>query len=266
MRDMRVDQITERTNKRIGVVARQSILQYFTLIMTVVLSMICVESVPAQKVILETGFENHVEHDRNSPFQTSTKIVKTGKKALEIFSQTANEFHVSGLGLETDNSIISVEFWVYIKSGRRSFSVHIHPGDRSFIPNAGGPYVGWQDGKVRYHVHRGDPWRDLSDFPVDKWHYVRIVADYKKNLYDFYAGKNRGEALGSRLKRDLPFSDPAIAPHPKWFSLIAHEMTERAYIDDVLIYEGNKPLSLAVEPDTKLTTLWGQLKRNQHQF
>ena len=266
MRDIRVNQITERTNKPIGVVARQRILQYFTLIMTVVLSMIFVKSVPAQKVILETGFENHVQHDRDSPFQTSTRIVKSGKKSLEIFSQRDNELHVSGFEFETDKSIISVEFWVYIKRGRRSFSVHIHPGDRAFIPDAGGPYIGWQDGKVRYHVHRGDPWRDLSDFPVNKWHYVRIVADYEKDQYDFYSGKNREAALVSRPKKDLPFSDPAVAPHPKWFNLIAYEMTEPAYIDDLLIYEGDEPISFAVEPDTKLTTLWGQLKRNQHQF
>ena len=49
MKDVRVNQITEgNTHKHIGVVSRQGILQHFTLIMTVILSMICVKSVPAQ--------------------------------------------------------------------------------------------------------------------------------------------------------------------------------------------------------------------------
>ena len=38
-------------------------------------------------------------------------------------------------------------------------------------------------------------------------------------------------------------------------------MTSPGYVDDLLVYEGADPLDLAVEPDGKLTTLWGQVKR-----
>ena len=87
----------------------------------------------------------------------------------------------------------------------------------------------------------------------------------KKSLI-FYTGETREKALASRPKRKLEFQDPPLAPHPKWFSILAWGMTARAYIDDLLIYEGGEPINLAVEPIGKLTTRWGQLKRGQPVF
>ena len=236
------------------------------LLAIVVLSLVCVRSLPAQKILLETGYEDFDVGNREDVFRASTKTVKTGKKSLTIFNGKREEFHLSAVKLETDNPIISVEFWVYIERGKQSFAVNINATENSFDNNAGGPYIEWNDGEIRYHVHRGDPWREIFDYPVNEWHYVRFVANFEKEEFDFYMGKNREKALASRPKRDLSFQDPPLAPHPKWFLILAWDMTARGYIDDLLIYEGGEPINLAVDPIGKLTTRWGQLKRRQPVF
>ena len=236
----------------------------FIATMAVVLSFICVQNVPAQKILVETGFENFVPGNKENAFQVSTKTVKNGKKSLEIFSEKERILYISGHRLETDQPLVSVEFWVYIERGEQSFAVNMHAGEKQFghqPDQRGGPYVDWYDGDVRYHVHRGKPWREISKYPINKWHYVRIVANFKENSFDFYMGNRRETALASRPKRNLEFQDPAVAPRPKWFIMLAYEMDARGYMDDLLIYEGDEPISLAVEPTAKLTTLWGKLKR-----
>ena len=65
------------------------------------------------------------------------------------------------------------------------------------------------------------------------------------------------------LKRNLEFQDPATAPRPKWFLIFAWAMDARGYMDDLMIYEGEDPISLAVEPTAKLATLWDDLKKNK---
>lgn len=233
----------------------------FVVAMAVVLSFICVQSVPAQKILVETGFENFVPLDKENAFQVSTKTVKTGKQSLEIFFEPQNQLHISAHDFKTDESIVSLEFWVYVERGEQSFAISMHAAEKSFDNNAGGPYIEWYDGDIRYHVHQGDPWREIVAYPVNKWHYVRIVANFREDAFDFYMDRSRETALASRPKRNLEFQDPATAPRPKWFLIFAWAMDARGYVDDLLIYEGEDPIPLAVEPTAKLTTLWGKLKR-----
>ena len=233
----------------------------FIVVMAIILSFIYVKNVPAQKILIETGFENDVQLDETSPFQPSTKTVKNGKKSLEIFSELRNQLHISGHSLETNESIVSLEFWAYVEKGEQSFAVNMHAAERSFDNNAGGPYIEWYDGDIRYHVHQGDPWREIIAYPVNKWHYVRIVANFREDVFDFYTGNSREAALASRPKRNLDFQDPATAPQPRWFLIFAWAMDARGYMDDLVIYEGDDPINLAVEPTAKLATRWGQLKR-----
>ena len=227
----------------------------------VVFSLVCVKEMPAQKILIETGFEDYAPDDKDWAFQPDTDTVKTGNKSLGIFLEKQDELHISGNKLETDKSIVSVEFWVYIERGKQSFAVNLNATEQSFDNGAGGPYVEWYAGDVRYHVHRGNPWREITDYAVNQWNYVRIVADFEEDVFDFYMGKSREATLASRPKRDLPFQDPPLAPRPKWFIILAVAMDAPGYIDDLLIYEGDEPINLAVEPAGKLTTLWGQLKQ-----
>ena len=233
------------------------------LYVVVVLNLVCVTGTPAQEILIQTGFEDYAPDNKDWAFQPDTDTVKTGKKSLAIFLEAQNQLHISGNELETDESVVSVEFWVYIERGKQSFAVNLNATEQSFGNNAGGPYIEWYDGDIRYHVHRGDPWREIVDYPVNTWHYVRIVADFEEEAFDFYMGESRENALASRPKRDLPFQDPPLAPRPKWFIILAVAMDAPGYIDDLLIYEGKDPVNLAVEPVGKLTTLWGQLKRRK---
>lgn len=250
-------------NKWITSVRKQHFTQLLMFVAVVVLSFICVKTTPAQKILIETGFEDYAVGNKADAFQASTDTVKTGKKSLTIFFEQQNQLHISGYKLETDEPIVSVEFWVYIERGKQSFAIGIHSAEKAFDNDAGGPYIDWNAGDVRYHVHRGDLWREIFDYPVNKWNYVRIVANFEKNMFDFYMGKSRKTALASRPKRNLSFQDPAIAPRPKGFIILAWAMDARGYIDDLLIYEGGEPINLAVEPTAKLTTLWGELKRRK---
>ena len=177
-----------------------------------------------------------------------------------IFSDKLNEFHEWARGLRTDNPIVSIEFWVYIERGGQSFGLSIYSDEEGFEIE-GGPYIDWTAGVVRCHVHQGNLWRKIGNFPVNRWQYVRIVSDFEKNVFDFYMGDNRQMALTGQPRRDLPFQEDALPPRARWFGIFAGAMTVRGYMDDLLIYEGGKPLNLAVEPIAKLTTTWGQIKR-----
>ena len=246
-------------NKRIGSVRKQCFI--LPLFVVFVLSSLCVKGVSAQKVLSKTGFENYTAAHKKSPFQPSEDTVKIGKKSLVIFSDKLNDFHLWTRGLKTDKPIVSIEFWVYIERGGRSFGLSIYSDEEGFEIE-GGPYIEWRAGIIRCHVHQGNPWRKIGNFPVNRWQYVRIVSDFEKNVFDFYMGDSRKMALTVRLRKDLPFQEDALAPRARWFGIFAGEMTARGYMDDLLIYEGGEPLNnLAVEPTAKLTTTWGRIKQ-----
>ena len=242
-------------------IKRRNVMCILTLL--VALSFTCVETAPAQKILKQTGFENHAVGKKEDAFQASIDTVKTGKKSLAIFFKEQGRLRMLPYKLETDEPIVSVEFWVYIERGKQSFAISIHSAEESFDNDAGGPYVDWHEGIARCHVHHGDPWRKIVDFPVNKWNYVRIVSNFEKNLFDFYTGDSREAALVSQPKKNLPFQNAALAPHAKWFIFFAWAMTAQGYVDDLLIYEGEEPLNLAVNPTAKLARFWGQLKQ-QH--
>ena len=253
-----ISSIGDDANKRIASGRKQCFILYF--VVAFVLSSICVRGVSAQKILSQTGFENYTAAHKKSPFQPSEDTAKIGKKSLVIFSNKLNEFHLWTRGLKTDKPIVSIEFWVYIERGGQSFRLSIHSAEEGF-EFEGGPYIDWGAGVVRCHVHQGNPWRKIGNFPDNKWQYVRIVSDFEKSMFDFYMGDSRKMALTARLRKDLPFQEDALVPRARWFGIFAGAMTARAYMDDLLIYEGGEPVSLAVEPIAKLTTTWGRIKQ-----
>ena len=251
----------EHYAKRIAIVAQRCFISRLIFVATIALSFTCVETTLAQKILKQTGFEDQAVGKKGDTFQASIDTVKTGKKSLAIFFKEQGRLRMLSYKLETDKPIISVEFWVYIERGKQSFAININSAEEPFDNNAGGPYVDWQADIVRYHVHHGDPWRKIDDFPVNTWNYVRIVSNFEKSVFDFYMGNSREIALASQPKKDLPFQNAALKPRAKWFLFLAWAMTARGYVDDLLIYEGGEPLNLAVTPTAKLATFWGQLKQ-----
>ena len=232
------------------------------LVAALVFSPLIVHTAIAQEVFVHNGFEKESlgkppkDWDvRGKGFVVTDDEAKTDKKALAIL-QGANDDRV-GFAIETKSSILSVEFWAYIKSGGRSFNFRITTSD-DLANNNGGVYINWDANAVR--LFDGAAWQPIDDFDTNKWRYVRVVADVSKSKFDFYAGEDRNDTLNDRGKKGLPFRNAAINPVPKWISFHVFSIAAPGYVDDLLVYEGDEPLNLAVEPTEKLTTVWGHLK------
>ena len=221
-----------------------------------------IQAVKAQEVFVQTGFE---KDSLGKPpkdwevigngFKVTDDEVKTDKRSLGIL-QGANDDRV-GVAINTENPIISIEFWVHIKGGGRSFNFKVVTDDNQG-QNNGGVYINWDANAVR--LFDGGAWQPIDDFDTNEWRYVRVVADVSKSKFDFYAGEDRNDALNDRGKKGLPFRNAAINPVPKWISFHVYSIAAPGYVDDLLVYEGDEPLNLAVEPTEKLTTVWGHLK------
>ncbi|RKU18228.1 hypothetical protein C6501_03010 [Candidatus Poribacteria bacterium] len=218
----------------------------------------------AQKMLVQTGFEEFTVGKppkdwevRGDGFEVTNDTVKTDKKSLAILGG-ANDDRV-GITIETDNPIVSVEFWVYIKSGGRSFNFKVVSSD-NINQNDGGVYVNWNANAVR--LFDGGAWRPIDDFDTDTWKYVRVVADVSKSEFDFYAGDDRNDALKAKGEKKLPFRNVAVNPVAKWVVFHVYTIAAPGYVDDLLVYEGDEPINLAVEPTDKLATVWGYIKHH----
>ena len=232
------------------------------LIVALVLSSFLAQTAIAQKVLVQTGFEKSTLGKppenwevQGDGFEVTNDTVKTDKKALAILGG-ANDDRV-GIAIETDNPIISVEFWVYIESGGRSFNFKVVSAD-NIAENNGGVYVNWNANTAR--LFDGGAWQLIDDFDTDEWKYVRVVADVGKSEFDFYTGEDRNEALKARGKKGLPFRNAAVNPTAKWVVFHVYSIAAPGYVDDLFIYEGDEPVNLAVDPMDKLTTVWGHIK------
>ena len=237
--------------------------QYVLLALVVALTFVFVGGSNAQKVFAQTGFE---EFPTGNPpedweaiggdFEVSGDTVKTDKKALAILG--GGDGDGLGIPIETENPIISVEFYVYIEGGGRSFNLKVATAD-GFGENNGCTYINWDAGVVR--LYDGAAWQLIGDFETDTWKYVYIVADVGKSEFDFSVGDDRDDALGAKPEKGLPFRNAALGPTAKWFAFYTWGIVVPGYVDDLLVYEGADALDLAVDPDGKLTTFWGQAKR-----
>ena len=236
----------------------------FLLVITVTLNFLLGQITIAQEVYVQTGFEEFAVGDppkdwevTGGGFEIAKDPVKTDKKALAILGGANGD----GLGvpIETDNPIISVEFWIYVESGGRSLNIKVASAD-NIGENSGCTYINWNADMVRFFD--GAAWQPIGDFETDTWKYVRIVADFGESEFEFASGDDRSDALGAKAEDGLAFRHLALAPTAKWVVFYVWSMTSPAYFDDLLVYEGADPLDLAVDPDDKLATRWGQIKRS----
>ena len=236
--------------------------QYILLRLVVILSFAVVKTTIAQEVYVQTGFEEFAVGNPpkdweiiGGDFEISGDTVKTDKKALAILG--GGDGDGLGVSIETENPIISVEFWIYIESGGRSFNFKVATAD-GIGENNGCTYINWDAGIVR--LYDGAAWQLIGDFETDTWKYVRIIANVDKSEFDFYVGDDRNDALGAKPEDGLPFRNAALGPVAKWVAFYTWGITAPGYVDDLLVYEGEDPLDLAVDPSGKLATLWGQVK------
>lgn len=235
---------------------------YFILVTVLVLCPIFIQPTLAQEVFVQNGFEKEALGKppenwevRGERMEVTDDVVKTDKRSLGILGGADDDR--TGVAIETENPIITVEFWVYIKSGGRSFNLKVITAD-NIAQNDGGAYINWNADAVR--LYDGGAWQHIDDFETDTWRYVRVVSDVSKSQFNFYAGDDRNEALKDKGKKGLHFRNVAIGPVTKWVAFHVYGFAAPGYVDDLLIYEGDEPLNLAVDPMGKLTTVWGHLK------
>jgi len=230
----------------------------------IVLSFTPAHRAVAQKILAQTGFEEFsVGATPDGWAQVGGGIditdttVKTGGRALVVAGTADGD--ALGVPLETETSIMSVEFWAYVQSGGRSFNLKVASAD-NISENNGGSYINWDADIVR--LYDGSAWQEIGGFATDTWKYVRVVTDFTTSRFDFYAGDSREEVLAAPLKEELPFRNPAFGPIPTWVVFHVWSTAAPGYVDDLLVYEGSEPLSnlTAVEPGGKLAVLWGGIK------
>ena len=229
------------------------------LVVAITLNLVLVKTAVAQEVYAQTGFEEFAVGKLpddwemvGGQFEVTKDTVKTDKRALAILGGADGD----GLGvpIETENPIISVEFWVYIESGGRSFNLKVATAD-GIGENNGCTYINWNADMVR--LYDGAAWQPIGEFETDTWKYVRVIANVDKSEFDFYVGDDRNDALGAKPEKGLPFRNAALGPVAKWVAFYVWGMTSPGYVDDLLIYEGADPLDLAVDPNGKTHHLLG---------
>lgn len=235
----------------------------FILLISLVSSVFLQQIANADKVLVQTGFEEFTVGEpptdwevRGNQMQVTDATVKTDNKALGILGG-ANDDRV-GVAIDTENPVISVEFWVMIKGTGRSFNLKVVSAD-DIAENNGGVYMNWNANAVR--LYDGSAWVAIGDFQFDAWKYVRVVADVGKSTFDYYVGDDRDMALESTPKTGLAFRKAATNPVAQWVVFHVYSTVAQGFVDDLLIYEGSNPPSLTpVEPKGKLATYWGKLK------
>ena len=229
----------------------------------IALNLVIVQMASTQEVFVQTGFEEFAVGDPpedweaiGGDFEVSGDTVKTDKKALAILGGADGD----GLGIpiETEDPIISAEFWIYVEGGGRSLNIKLASAD-NIGENNGCTYINWDADMVR--LYDGAAWQPIGEFETDTWRYVRIIADFEKSEFSFAAGDSRDAALGAKAEDGLPFRNPALGPTAKWFAFYVWGMSSPAYFDDLLVYEGEEALDLAVDPARKLATFWGHIKK-----
>lgn len=227
-----------------------------------VLCLMFVQVAITAEILIQTGFEEFSDGKppkdweiRGEGFEVTKNTSKTDRQSLAILSG-ANDDYV-GMFIETDNSVLSVEFWVYIESGGRSFNFRISSSDNIATNNAG-IYINWNAEQVR--CFDGAAWVVIDDFETGKWRHVRFVTHVDKGQFDFYSGEDRNRTLTDKGIKGLPFRTPPEGPVAKSVTFHVYSIAAPGYVDDLFISEGDEPVNLAVDAVGKLSTYWGRLK------
>ena len=238
---------------------------FFIFVTMFALCIFYIQTVSSQEILLQTGFEEFTIGEpptdwevRGDKMQVSDDTVKSSDKALGILGG-ANDDRI-GVAIETENPIISVEFWVYIKGEGRSFNLKVVSNDDIGV-NDGGVYINWNANAVR--LYNGSTWVPIGDFEFDTWKYVRVVADVERSTFNYSVGNDRNAALVADPITGLAFRKPATNPVAQWVAFHVYSSVAAGFVDDLLIYEGGEPPNLApVNPKEKLATFWGDVKKN----
>ena len=123
-----------KRNPKFLIVVKTCLVVHFMVCLTVILSTTLIKTAAAQEVFAQTGFEEFAVGNLpkdweviGGDFEVSGDTVKTDKKALAILG--GGDGDGLGIPIETENPIISVEFYVYIEGGGRCFNLKVATAD-----------------------------------------------------------------------------------------------------------------------------------------
>ncbi len=242
----------------------------FLMLSAVIAYTLMISSLSYGDILIQTGFEDDdvgqlpQEPEKTwqasgAGFEVSSDVVKEGGKSLAMVGGGGNQ--ALGVSFETSSSVITAEFWLYIDGVERSLTVFVQEPNSDLTDwAASGPYINWIGEGAR---HYPGAWEDIGEFTSGKWHYVRLVVDLGTSSYDMYVEDTVAEAhAGDPIGEDLGFRT-AIAPPPGKVVFGTYGLVTIAYVDDLLIYEGDiLPEGIfAIAQEGKLASTWGEVKK-----
>ena len=200
------------------------------LILAVLLNFAIVEITAAQEVYVQTGFEEFAVGNppddwemTGGDFEVTKDTVKTDKKALAILGGADGD----GLAapIETDNPIVSVEFWIYIEGGARSLNIKVasadNIGENNGAPTSTGTRI-WSAFTMEPH---GNPLANLK--PMNGSTSASSPILKKANLSS-PQGTTGTMRCVPRQKKDSPFGTPHSVPPPSGLFSMYGEWLHRA--------------------------------------
>ncbi len=236
---------------------------------SVVLMIILVVPAFADVLVLDT-FENSIIGEIPKDWQVKDGVipdefsvvdspVKNGSKALKVNS-AAND-HDMWIEFGKSVTVASVEFWIYPDQAGRSVSFLMLNG--SSARGDAGPYLSWAAGTEGMLTRYSGGWGATNTpFDAQEWTYVKIVADSDTDTFDVYLGAGPGDLPTAPQEAVLPYRVPTDGFDRIMF-LGWDNVAGPAYVDDVLVYEGDvrpEGVIAPVEPEYKTATVWGAVK------
>ena len=186
--------------------------------------------------------------------------VKNGSKALKINSLVNDNC----IWLEFGKSVTvaSVEFWIYPEQEGRSATLLMLNG--SIDRATAGPYISWGQSAGMITRYTGGWGPTNTPFDAQVWTYTKIVADSDVDTLDIYLGGGPDELPDVPTEAGITYRVPTDG-FDRILWLGWSDAVGPAYIDDVLVYEGDeRPAGAvtAVEPVGKAATTWGAIRAN----
>jgi hypothetical protein len=228
--------------------------------------------VPAlAQVLISDDFESGVVGDIPPGWQTKDGVttdefavvdstVKNGSKALKVNS--AADDHDMWIEFGRSVTVASVEFWIYPEQVGRGVNFLMLNG--SIARGDAGPYLSWGAGTdgmlTRYAAGAWGPTN--TPFDIQKWTYVKIVANSDTDTFDIYLGDGPDALPGAPQEAGVPYR-AATDGFDRIMFLGWNSVVGPGYIDDILAYEGDvrpEGVITAVELENKTTATWGAVK------
>ena len=188
--------------------------------------------------------------------------VKNGEKSLKVECPVDEQDVWFEFGREVQ--VVSLEFWIFPSTSNRTLSVLLLNG--SVERGEAGPYMGWAaqtPGRIDKYV--GGWVATGTEFADNEWTYIKIVADTTRSpkSYDIYLGEDRDNLPEEPQEKGLAYRNSGLTAFDRVLFLGWSNVAGPAYIDDILIYEGEERPSgvfISVEPVGKLAAKWSTIK------